>query len=547
MSRTMFRLGRGSVLTLAIVNSTLFSATRAQESASPVMASNESVELAPIRNAAMLSGSAGLEARTSKMLSDEQRLVTIEAELATKNVAEPGKEVDVLLVNENIEGEIVPHVVLRRVRIDAVERTYGISSGVEQFPLATVTLVIPASKIEDLRVSAAEGVLRLKHATPLPANAFSEVMSSFVKNLFQPLLLFFFMGFLVPLLKVPFEYPKALYQAITIYLLVAIGWHGGVLMASQSASEFAVAGKFAVVGFLTNLTIGIAATVGLRAVSKLRRVDAVTVGAYYGSDSAGTFVTCLGALSLLGITSDSYMPVMLAVMEIPGCLVGLYLVSRLRARGLDARGFMPDEPGYTGEGAANGNGNGDGHEGHGGFNLKILHEVFLNPGLYMLFGGIAVGLISGSLAKTDPKIIEEPNHFFVFPFKGILCLFLLEMGMTACRHLRDLKTAGIGFLFFGVGAPTVFAVFGMAVMHLFSMAIGHPFQHGSYALFACLCGAASYIAVPAVQRLAIPESSPTLPLAASLGLTFTWNVTMGIPLYLVIAKQIMGHFPIGTA
>ena len=210
---------------------------------------------------------------------------------------------------------------------------------------------------------------------------------------------------------------------------------------------------------------------------------------------------------------------------------------------------MPDEPGYTGEGSVNGNGNGngDGHDGHGGFNLKILHEVFLNPGLYMLFGGIAVGLISGSLAKTDPKIIEEPNHFFVFPFKGILCLFLLEMGMTACRHLQDLKTAGIGFLVFGVGAPTVFAVFGMAVMHLFSMAIGHPFQHGSYALFACLCGAASYIAVPAVQRLAIPESSPTLPLAASLGLTFTWNVTMGIPLYLVIAKQIMGHFPIGTA
>jgi len=205
---------------------------------------------------------------------------------------------------------------------------------------------------------------------------------------------------------------------------------------------------------------------------------------------------------------------------------------------MDPAGNMPGEPGYTQPAAAVAKGS--------LLSPKLLHEVFLNPGLFMLFGGLIVGFISGVQALKDPSIVEGPNHLFLFIFKGALCLFLLEMGMTACQRLRDLKTAGWGFIAFGLLGPVLFATIGMLVLHGYSLVLGHHFEVGTYALFAVLCGAASYIAVPAVQRIAIPEASPTLPLAASLGLTFTWNVTVGIPLYIEIAKQITTAIPVGS-
>ena len=116
--------------------------------------------------------------------------------------------------------------------------------------------------------------------------------------------------------------------------------------------------------------------------------------------------------------------------------------------------------------------------------------------------------------------------------------------MTASRKLLDLRTAGWRFVVFGLVAPNIFALMGITVAHLYSTAIHHPFELGTYVLFAVLCGAASYIAVPAVQRLAIPEASPTLPLAASLGLTFSYNVTIGIPIYIEVAKAVMRNFPV---
>ena len=398
-----------------------------------------------------------------------------------------------------------------------------------------------------MRLAEAQGVVRVRVAeSAATTSAAGRIWINFTSNLFQPLLLFFFMGFAVPLLRVPFEFPKPLYQSLTIYLLIAIGWHGGELMAQQSPNELVIAGGLVIVGFFVNGFIGVLATKALRWFTPMRRIDAVTVGAYYGSDSAGTFVTCLGILATLGILHDSYMPVLLAVMEIPGCLVGLYLVSHLRQQKMDSCGNMPGEPGYEADAADDKAGvpdTGTVPKGRG-FSWKVAHEVFLNPGLFLLFGGIVVGFISGLQALNDPHVVEGPNHLFVFIFKGALCLFLMEMGMTACRRLRDVRTAGWPFVVFGLAAPNVFALNGMIALHLYSLAIGHTFYLGTYALFAVLCGAASYIAVPAVQRLAIPEASPTLPLAASLGLTFTWNVTLGIPIYIELAKGITSTLPV---
>ncbi len=177
-------------------------------------------------------------------------------------------------------------------------------------------------------------------------------------------------------------------------------------------------------------------------------------------------------------------------------------------------------------------------------NAKLLHEVFLNPGLFLLFGGILIGYISGTQGK---EVTRADDDFFVTLFQGMLCLFLLEMGMTASRKLRDLATAGPGFIVFGLLAPNLFATIGILIAHTYSHLTGTPLELGSYVLFSVLCGAASYIAVPAVQRLAIPEASPTLPLAASLGLTFSYNVTIGIPVYIEISKAIVKAWPLGIS
>ncbi len=508
-------------------------------------------------------------------------------EVAHPDEFTPGEAVDVSLVTLTANGSHT-ETILKKVLIHSVDKVPGtetespppeeaedapvvIEHGHEHpevFPTRVVSLVVNGGQLEKIRLAEAHGQLRLSiHHDTAPSSIFGSIAHNFVANLFQPLLLFFFMGFAIPLLKVPFEFPKALYQSLTIYLLVAIGWHGGELMAELPSSELAVAGGLAAVGFIVNGVIGLTATWLLRTFTPMRRIDAVTVGSYYGSDSAGTFVTCLGILATLGLLHDSYMPVMLAVMEIPGCLVGLFLISNLRRSGMDKLGNMPGEQGYLGDALAPadpyeepaavsrdterpqpvaksvGAAVAAGQKG-GALNLKILHEVFLNPGLYMLFGGIIVGFISGRQALVDPHVVEGPNNLFLMMFKGALCLFLLEMGITACQRLGDLKTAGFGFILFGVLGPVLFATLGMVALHAYSMALGHAFETGTYALFAVLCGAASYIAVPAVQRIAIPEASPTLPLAASLGLTFTWNVTLGIPIYIEIAKVIIEWMPI---
>jgi hypothetical protein len=408
-----------------------------------------------------------------------------------------------------------------------------------------------------------------------------EFWHNFTSNLFKPLLLFFYFGFLIPLLKVRFEFPYVIYQGLTMYLLVAIGWQGGEELAKVKPADIDNIAGFTVLGFVLNFVIGIAAYFLLKYITKMRQVDRATVAGYYGSDSAGTYATCVAFLTGVGIAFNAYMPVLLAFMEIPGCLVALYLVARLRHRGLNDAGYMPDEAGYiparvgVGPGTATRPRHGQSLEtppergaeqelelsmeklehpdwepdqspARGKakrmpiFSRELLQEVFLNPGLVLLVGGIVIGFIS---ALQGQKVVHDQNNLFVSAFQGVLCLFLLEMGMTASRKLRDLRSAGRGFIFFGLLAPNFFATLGILLAHIYSDLTDTHFQPGTYVLFAVLCASASYITVPAVQRLAIPEASPTLPLAASLGLTFSYNVTIGIPLYIEIARLIEHWFP----
>src|ERR1700730_13860188 len=409
-----------------------------------------------------------------------------------------------------------------------------------------------------------------------------EFWENVTHNLFKPLLLFFYFGFLIPIMKVRFEFPYVIYQGLTMYLLVSIGWQGGEELAKVQPADIDNIAGFAVMGFALNFVIGVLAYVVLKYTTAMRRVDRATVAGYYGSDSAGTFATCVAVLSGVGIAFNAYMPVLLAIMEIPGCLVALYLVMRLRHRGLNEAGYMPEEPGYVapvqvgvGPGTAARPLPGQSlsaEDEHGVeqelelsleklehpdwepdhspprgkakrmpiFSRELLQEVFLNPGLILLVGGIVIGFVS---ALQGQKVVHDQNELFVAAFQGVLCLFLLEMGMTASRKLHDLKLAGRGFIAFGLLAPNLFAALGILAAYTYADLTDTHFQPGTYVLFAVLCGAASYITVPAVLRLAIPEASRTLPLAASLVLTFSYNVTIGIPLYIEFNRVVAHWFP----
>ena len=404
----------------------------------------------------------------------------------------------------------------------------------------------------------------------------SEFWQNLTHNLFKPLLLFFYFGFLIPILKVRFEFPYVIYQGLTMYLLVAIGWQGGEELAKVQPADVDNIAGFVVLGLALNFVIGTLTYFLLKYLTRLRRVDRAMVAGYYGSDSAGTYATCVGVLTGVHIAFNAYLPVLLALMEVPGCLLALYLAARLRHRGMDEAGFMPDEPGHTasvqaGPGAAAGLGRTEGEDPDGErgadealefslekrahpewheksaeraqvplFSREIVQEVFLNPGLVLLVGGIAIGFI-GEL--QGQKVVHDQNELFVSAFQGVLCLFLLEMGMTASRKLHDLRSAGSGFILFGLLAPLLFGALGILAAYGYAELSDTHFQRGTYVVFAVLCGSASYITVPAVQRLGVPEASPTLPLAASLGLTFSVTVTIGIPIYIEINHAVAHWFP----
>jgi len=379
------------------------------------------------------------------------------------------------------------------------------------------------------------------------------ILENIAANFFNPMLLFFFAGFLIPILRVEFEFPKALFQSLTILLLLGIGWHGGEKLSELDADrDLIFVLGFMVLGFVVNGLIGIMAFVIIRMTTKLRQIDAATIAGYYGSDSAGTFVTALGFLTSMNVASAPYMPVQIAIMEIPGCLLALVLVARLKAKGMDAQGNMPGEVDYTSPIApvdstaipamdtsllARDDPNFEKRRKKKLIDGHLLHEVFLNPGTFLLFVGVIIGFFA---SVHGSKATEEVDHLFNFEFQPMLCLFLMEMGTTACKRIRDLKVAGPAFAIFGLVAPNLFAMFGLFMAMVYSFVTGFQIELGTYVLFMVLCGSASLIAVPAVQKMAIPEASPTLPLAASLGLTFTYMVTVGIPLFLEIARLLVG-------
>lgn len=305
----------------------------------------------------------------------------------------------------------------------------------------------------------------------------------------SPVVLFFALGVGAALARSDLAIPEMIAKSMALYLMAAIGLKGGheVALAGLDAAMFAVAAAGVVMSALLPVPVyGL-----LRTFGRLGGTDAAAVAAHYGSVSVVTFVTGLEVLTQRGIPAAGYLVGVMALMETPAIVSGLMLARR---------------------GGAGGRLSGE-----------LWHEVLLNGSVVLLLGSFAIGLVSSEqqLASVAP--------FFDAPFRGVLCLFLLDMGLVAARRLQQAKGLTWRLAALGVALPISQGFLGAVV----GTTIG--LDPGTAAGFAILCASASYIAVPAAIRLALPEANPGLYLGLSLGVTFPFNVTIGIPLYIGVA------------
>jgi hypothetical protein len=299
----------------------------------------------------------------------------------------------------------------------------------------------------------------------------------------------FVLGLLAVAVKSDLRLPEALYQGLSIYLLLGIGIKGGVALSEASVSEVALP-------ILGTLALGVTIPVlAFWVVGKLTKLDAINRGAlaaHYGSTSLVTFSAALIFLDSQAVQYEGFVTTLLAILEIPGIVVGLLLASRGLGRGLN-----------WGE---------------------SLREILTSRSIVLLAGGLFLGFITG--ASGYQKV--EP--FFGGLFTGVLALFLLEMGIVAGRRLPDVKKAGVGLVAFSFGFPLLAGTLGVFVGEVTGLSVG-----GSVVL-GVLAASASYIAAPAAVRLALPEASPGVYLTASLGITFPFNLIFGIPIMFALGN-----------
>jgi uncharacterized protein len=322
-----------------------------------------------------------------------------------------------------------------------------------------------------------------------------------LSELLSPVVLFFVLGAAAALLRSNLEVPAVVGKALSLYLIVAIGLKGGFGLADAAWGEDAAA--LLALGVALSLSLPVLAYVLLGWVTGLPRADRAALAAAYGSVSLVTFVAASTYLGRLGVPSSGLLVAVLAVMEVPAILVGVGLARR-------------------GASVAAGTKVGWRH---------TLHEVFTGGAVFLLLGCLAIGWATGARgeAALGPVLVK--------PLPGALAFFLLEMGLVATRRLREGRRLGLPLLGFAVVLPLAGAALALAGARMLGLGVGDA------TLLATLAASASYIAVPATFRDAVPEADPGVYLTLPLGVTFPFNLLAGIPLYHWAAKALLGGAP----
>ncbi|MFZ9157116.1 MAG: sodium-dependent bicarbonate transport family permease [Ilumatobacteraceae bacterium] len=316
------------------------------------------------------------------------------------------------------------------------------------------------------------------------------IASSLADNLLTAPLVAFVVALVATLMRFEVRLPEALYPILSTFLLLAIGIKGGKALANTSIDDLWKP-------LLASLALGIItpliAFVAMRTLGRFDVIDSAALAAHYGSVSAVTFTVVLTTLDARNIGFEGYVAGLLAMLEIIGIIVALFLARK---------------------------------SSDGGGWKSALGEVVRGRSIALLVAGLLIGSIVGAerLEPTDP--------LFSGLFPGVLALFLIEMGVTAAERLRDIRSTGFRLVLLGVSIPMVNGFLGA----LAGKAAG--LSTGGIAVLATLAASASYIAAPAAVRIALPKANPSLYITASLGVTFPFNLTVGIPIYIAMAQAI---------
>lgn len=308
-------------------------------------------------------------------------------------------------------------------------------------------------------------------------------------NLLDPVILFFVIGVIAQIVKSDLKIPDDFYNTISIYLLLAIGIKGGIELYHTGIGSiiYPALGTMILGPVITFLAFSI-----LRYLVKFDKVNSIAVAAHYGSCSAVTFAVVTDYLRAAYIQYEPYSTVLLVLFEIPGIAAAIFLAK------IDV---------------------------HSEFNFKkLFHDIFLGKSILLLAGGIVIGLFIGYSGN------KQLNFFFIDLFKGFLALFMLEMGIITAKRLTDLKKVGFKMIIFGIIFPILSAALGIVT----GMVCG--LSEGGTIILATLSASASYIAAPAAVQIILPNANPTIYLTLALGITFPFNILLGIQIYTYLVK-----------
>jgi len=311
-------------------------------------------------------------------------------------------------------------------------------------------------------------------------------MEALADNLLSPVVLCFALGILARLIRSDLSIPEPIYQGLSIYLLLAIGLKGGSALAVSTPSELALP---AAMTLLAGVLTPISAFFIMRKFGRLDSTDSAAVAAHYGSVSVVTFLAAGEAARRAGFAGEEFLPALVALLEVPGIIVALLFA---------------------------------GSQSSGSWK-KALHEVATGKSIVLLAGGLIIGMLCG------PSRLADVQPFFATAFKGALCIFMIELGLATGRRLRDLRHTGVRLIVLGCLIPLFHGSIGVVLGDLAGLSIGGA------AIFGAMVGSASYIAAPAAVRVALPKANPACYLTLALGVTFPFNLAIGIPLFLKIA------------
>lgn len=308
----------------------------------------------------------------------------------------------------------------------------------------------------------------------------------------DPVILFFILGLTAGLIRSDLKIPGVIYEGLSIFLLLAIGLKGGVSLSKYPPGE--LLGPIAIV-VLASTLIPVIGYFAARVFGQYNQANAGALAAHYGSVSVVTFAVASSFLMRHSAEVEGYISVFLVILEVPGLLIGVALAKA----GSERTRWLP-----------------------------LIHEILTGKSIVLLIGGLAIGYFSGEEGSASI------TPLFFGMFKGLLALFLLEMGLVTAGRAADLKRSGLFLITFGTLMPLTSAMIGLLTSWLLGLSVGGA------TLLATLFASASYIAAPAAVRMAVPEANPSLSIGASLGVTFPFNITIGIPVYYAASQWLLG-------